>query len=271
MVSVNLKLTATKVKVNGGDGSLKKNELGYYRMPLGALNTVNSAGEYYVEKGSAKLFEQSGQLQRQIKAGNLKGEYGHPKRQVGMTEKQFLLRCSRVEEQSVAAHISSVELDYEYAKKYNMVKPVGLTPKQNKEVGVIVPIFGMICGSGPFGPALEKSLENPLENVCFSIRSFTVDYYVDGRTFRVLDEIITWDPVTEPGISTATKWDSDNKAIGLESFTFKSNTEMEMSLTKRDIGFLIEENVRMGLESKASSYEHLLKHFEQQKPISLGW
>ena len=271
MASVNLKLTATKTIINGGDGSLKKNEFGYYRVPLGALNSINSAGEYYVEKGSADLFSQSGQLQRQIKSGVLKGENGHPKKQVGMTDKQYLLRCSRIEEQCVACHISEVELDYEYAKKYNIPPLSGLTPKQKQQTGPIVPMFGLVCGSGPYGPSLEKSLENPKENVCFSIRSFTVDYYVDGKTFRVLDEIITWDPVTEPGISTATKWDTDNKQVSTESYNFSSKTEFEMRLNKKDIGFLIEENTRMGLENRASSFEHLLKHFEQNKPISLGW
>lgn len=175
-------------------GSLKADANGYYEVTLGALDFYNSAGAFYPAEPSRKMFEDSSQLQRRVRNGALRGEYGHPKLLPGMSKRDFLMRILDINEQSVSHHISEVWIDEDNVKD-----------KSGKKV---VAIVGRIRPSGPFGDALAKALENPKENVCFSVRSLTDDYVDKGGTvIKIYKEIVTWDYVNEPGISVANKFE----------------------------------------------------------------
>lgn len=180
-------------------GVIKKDSSGYYRLVLGALNVINSGGAYYPYEQAKHLFLESGQLMRRIKKGALRGEYGHPKRQPGQDLDSFANRIMSIHEEMVCCHIKEIILDFENYK--------------GEDGKPIIAIVGLVCPSGPYGAALERSLDNPGENVCFSIRSFTADSIVGGRTEKVLQTIVTWDYVNEPGIAAANKYN----APGLES------------------------------------------------------
>lgn len=179
-------------------GNLKKDENGYYEVIVGALNVFNSAGQFYVFEQAKQLFEESGQLMRRVKRGVLKGEYGHPKREVGMSNDAFANRCLTINEHLMCCHHKEITLDF------NRVKDEKGNP--------VIAIIAKTIPSGPYGHVLEKSLENKDENVCFSIRAFTDDYFRNGVTERVLRTIVTWDYVNEPGIAHAEKF----KAPSLE-------------------------------------------------------
>lgn len=175
-------------------GTLKADAAGYYEVTLGALDFYNSAGAYYPAAPSRKMFEDSSQLMRRVKNGALRGEYGHPKFTPGMSKRDFLMRVLDINEQSVSHHISEVWIDEENVKD-----------KAGKKV---IAVVGRIRPTGPFGDALAKALENPKENVCFSVRSLTDDYTAkSGNHVKVFKEIVTWDYVNEPGISVANKYE----------------------------------------------------------------
>lgn len=180
-------------------GTLKADENGYREVVLGALNVFNSAGERYVFEEAKHLFDSSGMLQRRVEKGVLRGEYGHPKPEPGMTEDGFARRVMEIREPNICCHYKSITLDFGRVKDDNG-KPV-------------IAIIGWVCPSGPNGPALERSLNNKDENVCFSIRAFTDDYKRNGIRERVLRSIVTWDYVNEPGIAVAQKF----KAPALEN------------------------------------------------------
>jgi len=182
-------------------GKLRKDEFGYYTLVLGALDVLNSGGAFYSYEGAKELFETSSPLMRRIARGSLKGEYGHPKRLPGQSIDEFAQRILTIDERNICCHIKEVYLDFESIKDENG-KPV-------------IAIFGKVAPSGPLAAALERSLENPNENVCFSIRSFTHDTEDRrGRVTKVLKTVVTWDYVNEPGISYANKFGNP----GLESF-----------------------------------------------------
>ncbi|EKD22713.1 MAG: Virion structural protein [uncultured bacterium] len=181
-------------------GNLKQDENGYYPMIVGALNVFNSAGQFYVFEQAKELFNQSSQLMRRVSRGALRGEYGHPKPLPGMSDDQFANRVMSIYEENTCCHHKEITLDFDNVKDANG-KP-------------IIAIISKVCPSGPFGPALEKSLKNKDENVCFSIRAFTDDYRDKGITKRVLKTIVTWDLVNEPGLAIAEKF----KSPALESF-----------------------------------------------------
>ena len=193
----NITFSTRQLAEMGKEGILRPDENGYYTMPIGALNTYNSAGAYYTANEAIKLFDSSSILQRRIKSGCLKAEEGHPRREPNWTDEDFIMRLQELRETNICAHFSKISLDFEFGKK---------NPKFNNPA--MIGIIGSFSPSGPYGEALRKSLENGQENVCFSIRSLTRDFYQRGRVIKVLDTIYNWDRVTEPGIDVARKWNS---------------------------------------------------------------
>lgn len=182
-------------------GVLKADEDGYYTVVVGALNAFNSSGAYYPLAPAKALFEDSSGFMRRVKNGNCKGECGHPKPLPGSTNRDFLQRVLQIEETRVCCHFRKIWLADE-----------GVKDTQGR---TIIAILAEVKPSGPMGPALKEALENKHENVCFSIRSLTQDRMVPaGYVEKNLRQIITFDWVTEPGMSAAVKYNSPS----LESF-----------------------------------------------------
>lgn len=223
----------------GKKGKLTKDANGYYTMPIGGLNVFNSIGDFYTYEDAKQLFASSSVFMRRVKSGALKGEYGHPKPAAGQSYEAFAERVLTIEEKNICTHFSEIWLDFENVKD-NSGKPV-------------IAIMAKLAPSGPMGAAIERSLENPNEDVCYSIRSFTRDTYVGGVKHRALAEIVTWDYVNEPGINFARKY----KSPALESMheqTF-SRKELLRAIKHMDSG--------IGMESAKMTGQSLFK--------SLGW
>lgn len=205
-----VKFSCTSFQGTPKKGILTPDQNGYYSLPVGGLNVINSAGQWYDYNGAKELFEESSQLMRRIKRGALRGEVGHPQMQPGQSEDEYLMRILTVLESNVCAHFSELWLDP------NSFKSDDGTP--------IIAIMAKVCPSGPFGPMLEKKLKNSQENVCFSIRAFTSDSYVKGRYTRVLKNVVTFDYVNEPGIHIAEKF----KSPAIESIQEKIITQNQL-------------------------------------------
>jgi hypothetical protein len=195
-----IQFTSTKLASRGKKGILTPDEDGYYKLVVGGLNVFNSAKQYYVLEGAKQLFEQSSVFMRRVQNGAVKCEVGHPKRVSGMSEDDYFTRIMTIEETNVCAHIAEVWLDFKYADLNNISN--GTDP--------VVAIWAKLKPVGPHGATLKAALDNPLENVFFSIRSFTQDFPHRGTTYRVLRNIVTFDWVGEAGIKSATKWDAPN-------------------------------------------------------------
>lgn len=189
------------------NGTLKPDANGYYEMVLSALEYPNSVGDTYRLSGARKIMEESGPFMRKIMEGNLLGECGHPRRTPGMKDDEFLRRIYDIVESNVAIHISKVWIDDTGKVKDRQGRPV-------------IAIMGLVAPSGPMGPAFEKSLKNPNQNTCLSVRSITDNYSVGGgKVEKEFVSIVGWDWVNEPGLAPANKF----CAPGLES---ASITEM---------------------------------------------
>lgn len=175
-------------------GVLKKTKDGFYPMIVGALNCFNSGGSYYVYEQAKQLFEESSSLMRRVKRGVLKGEYGHPVRQPGMSQEDYMYRAMDIQPTNVCCHHRSISLDFD-AVKDEAGKPV-------------IAIISEVQPSGPMGDYLKASLDSPHENVCFSIRAFSDDQMVGKQNVKTLRNVITFDYVIEPGIEHAEKYRS---------------------------------------------------------------
>ena len=209
-------------------GELKKNEKGYYPMVVGGLNVYNSAGQFYVYEEAKELFQSSSQLMRRVSRGALRGEYGHPKPQPGMTGEQFANRVMSIYEENTCCHHRTLTLDFDNVKDANG-KP-------------IIAIISEVCPSGPLGHVLEKSLNNPSENVCFSIRAFTDDFRERGIYKRVLKTVVTFDLVNEPGIAQAEKFKSPALESNNTDGTMVTRGELERGIKEAKVGGMATES-----------------------------
>lgn len=246
-------------------GNLKKTPEGYYEMVVGALNVFNSAGSFYPLRGSAELFHESSSFQRRVRRAALRGEYGHPKpmprsldpREQKLRDQEFARRNLSIYEENVCCHHMKIWLDFDRVK--------------DKDGKSVISIMSLVAPNGPLGHVLEKQLQNPHENVCFSIRSFTDNTLRFGIEERVLKEIVTFDYVNEPGIATAEKF----FAPSLESF---SNYEMEFSrgmleqaiYTHRPAGISNESTIISG-DALFNAMGWSLPSSEKLRLPSLGW
>jgi hypothetical protein len=255
-----ISFTSSRMSMAGKDGVLRCDSSGYYTVVLGALNVYNSAGEYYIaDREALNLFEKSSLFMRRISDGVLKGENGHPKFPVGGKMRDYIERLMTIEETNVISHYRKVWLDPDFGKK---------NPRFNNSS--MVGIMAEVCPSGEKGAALKRSLENPSENVCFSIRAFTKDYQVRGVTQRVLDTIVTWDVVTEPGIAAANKWDSPS----LEALKIKEDYSRHIDV--KDLKTLLESSSgKIATESTKLMLSDLVHRHEVKSknttPIISNW
>lgn len=188
-----IRFTCTQLINSGKRGVLNPNKDGYYDLVVGGLNIFNSAGMKYTAKREVLgLFEASSSFMRKVKRGAARGEVGHPKFLPGMSKDQYIDRILTIDEKNVCAHFSEFYLDFDSFK--------------NEDGTPIIAIRALTSPSGPQGDFLAKQLANPKENVCFSIRSFTDDYFERGVLCRDIKNIVTFDYVNEPGIHIAEKY-----------------------------------------------------------------
>lgn len=200
----------------GKKGVVAKDDTGYYDMVIGGMNILNSKGEYYEYEAAKSLFENSSAFMRRVKRGALRGEVGHPRKQVGESVDAFLNRVLDICEPNVCVHYSEVYLDFENFK--------------NPDGSKIVAIRAKLRPAGPKAQFLQEAIDNPKENVCFSIRSFTDNSYSHGRVNKVLKNIITFDYVNEPGIHIAEKYKSPSLEAVEETVFSKEQFDSAMDL-----------------------------------------
>ena len=217
-----VRFTCTALAGTNKVGNLSVDSDGYRTMVIGGLNMFNSAGQWYDYEGAKNLFEDSSQFMRRVKRGSLRGEVGHPKQEKGQSFDDYVSRVLEIRESNVCVHFKEIYLDFNKMKD-GSGKPV-------------IAIMAKLMPSGPYGAQLEKSLNNKNENVCFSIRSFTRDYYNKGVYVRELKNIVTFDAVNEPGISIANKFDNPSLESNSETIVTRGQIERAVSKKQTSVG-----------------------------------
>ena len=221
-----VRFTCSVLSGTGKEGKLPKDQYGYYTQPIGGLNVFNSAGDYYPYESAKHLFQNSSAFMRRISSGCLKSELGHPKPLPGQSMESFAQRVMTIDEKNVCAHIAEVYLDFDNVK--------------DKNGRPIIAMMGKIKPSGPHAAALERSYDNPKEDVCFSIRAFTDDQRINGIKQRNLLEVVTYDFVGESGIAEARRYYSPS----LESLSESRFTKEAMSNAVKPIaGMAMESSI----------------------------
>lgn len=219
-------------------GILKPDDAGYYTVVLGAYGAHNNVGMFYDLASAVPFFQSGSPLVRMAEKGVLRGEYKHPEPSPNMSDQDYIRRIRTIDSDRVAFHIRRLYLQD------------GQVDDQGRPITVVM---GEVRPSGPYGQVLKDALENPHENVYFSVRSLTVDDVMRG--IKYTREIVTWDFVNEGGIYNANKYSSP----ALESFH-------EVEIVPADLWTLADEQKQqkaVGIESAGIDYESLAK--------DLGW
>lgn len=246
-----IRFACTRLTGTNKVGELKQNEKGYWPMVVGALNMFNSAGMYYRYDAAREFFEGSSELMRRVNRGALRGEYGHPRKEIGMTAQQYFARLLQIHEDKTCCHHAALTLDFENFK--------------DEQGRPIIAILSEVAPSGMQAHVLERQLKNPHENVCFSVRSFTEDILEGGVINRYIRKLVTFDYVNEPGMSVAEKYLSP----GLESYDeevfTRGQIEMARENIRRDALLVGNESAILEVDTLFNSMGWDPKQFEARK------
>lgn len=239
MSALRATLSCTRLQGLPKQGIIRPDADGYYSIVVGGLDVFNSAGAFYEHESAKALFAESSSLMRRICAGQLRGEYGHPKREVGMTDAQYMNRILTLEETRVSHHIRKIIIDSESVKDEKTGRPVTV-------------IIAELKPAGPYAQALRESFENGFENVSFSIRSITTDSFENGIIVKRLMQIVTWDFVIEPGIKYAEKYKSPALETLSEQTIIPGNL-VQLADYRKSRGLGIESGEMISVEEIAAS------------------
>ena len=242
---MNDQIVFSYVRTGAENKQIKKDDKGYYFITLGAFNAYNRSGAFYLMDGVRDLVEnKSSSLNRRIRDGYLKGEAGHPNYESGMSKVEFYERNLKIEQTRISHHIRDIVFT-------DTKTPCGMPGKGN-----IVLVQAWLKPDGPMGDALKKSLDDPEQNVAFSIRCFTKDTMQGGTIIKEVVQIVTWDWVVEPGMKMANKFDT----LNLESLDFtpvslrslmEYNNDLSISVESADKTLMLNE-----MSERLTSYDN---------------
>lgn len=195
-------------------GAFEKDEHGYYKVLLGALNIYNFGGVFYLYEESKHVFEKSSAFMRRVANGNLHGEEDHPPFEPGMTEADWIERNEWIETKNVCMHIRDVWT-------VNTDEMCNGLP--------VVEIWGWIKPDRERGQYLQAALDNPHQNVCFSLRAIVLEGWMNGQLVRKIDKLCTFDWVIEDGLQVCNKWSAVKRGSTVAQESTRTYGDVKMS------------------------------------------
>lgn len=204
----------------GKKGVLKELDGGYYEIMLGAFGTNGNGGWIYNTESAMRYVKSDREFMYMLNSGRLRSEWGHPVREPGMSDAEWFTRINTIYEPNTSSHIRKIDFSA------NLVR--------DAKGRSVVAIIGQVRPSGKNSQEFKEQLENPHEDVNYSVRSFA------RRDFRNMNKhitkIVTWDNVFDPGIKVASKYhtpslessridfeDPNQVASMLDSYEFNVN------------------------------------------------
>lgn len=237
-------------------GKLKKDADGYYLVTFAALNIFNASKIFYDYELSKHVFDPQDAFMRKLLGGKLYSEVEHPEPPIKDPQHPnwldlYIGRNRFIDMRNACGHIKSVSCDQ--TSELVNGKPMWV-------------ITGWIKPEGVHAAVLQSLLDNPNANVCFSLRSIINDRTVNGIRTRQIEELITFDLVSEGGLPVATKFNSP----GLESMVVSTPssriTDIPMSCLERLRSQQMAEQ-RLGRESDVASVDRLIAAARKNTPV----
>lgn len=177
---------------SGKKGILKKLDNDYFEIILGAFGAFGNGGWLYDTATAMAYIERNPDFIKMMQNGRCRSEWGHPRRTPGMSDQDWFIRINEIMESNTSSHIRRISTSMDTV----------IDEKGRK----VVAIIGEVRASGPMAGEFRRQLENPYEDVNYSIRCFAAKNFASMR--KHINRIITWDNVFEPGIGVATKYNT---------------------------------------------------------------
>lgn len=239
----------TVLKAKNKQGILPVDKDGYRTLPLGALGCFNTRGEWYSsDQEVIQLFDRSSAFMDLVNRGLLLAEDDHPMpsieegtvdpRSGAINTPAYITRLRNFAPDKVCAHIKNIRL-------------VSNRDVQSPDVDQnAIIILGDVKPTRARGVFLEQALNNPHQNVCFSIRSLTSAKVIGNVNHKTIVEVMGFDWVPVGGVRAATKANSPT-------------LESALSFTREDMDAItISDDV--SLESDRAPIHNLVRHFQRE-------
>lgn len=229
-------------------GRLSRDDNGYAHVYLSAWEFPNSQGAIYdITEELKQLHAPGSQMHTLAETGRLRGEIDHPYPQPGQKFIEYLNRLMYIHDQFVSFAIKQprlVEVQDEYGKRMTVTE-------------------AWVTGSGGYMEQFNKRMDNPDENLDFSLRSICYPSRMmnDGVVHKKVRAIATWDQVNRGGISIANKYDapsleSDGPVFAEAEWFDASKNDQEFVLDDvsiKALEALNKERNMLGMESADTS------------------
>lgn len=207
MMPKNIQFRVETMFINSRVGRIKPDENNVYKgLPMMVLGETTQNNTYYDPQSLVRQIQDPNtNFAKVMKRQQLYGEYGHPVF-IGMNDQEKIQRLMTVDEKQVS-HLFT-----------------GLYTDAPTAAGTVV-LRADIKPMGPYGATLKESLDDPLANTAFSLRSFVnTDIKPNGLKYRTVRQLTTWDTVGTSGYASTDK----AHGIGLESFAGDTHHEYEI-------------------------------------------
>lgn len=198
MSDISFSITSCMLEDSPNKKALTPDKNGIYKglcmMVIGDQASQN--GKVYEKESMMDcLTNPNGSFYKKLKAGGLSGEYGHP----DIRSEADLPRIGRIEMKNVS-HV--------------IVRAYTGKPTERGNV----PVYADIRPYGPYGQYLKDSLESPVINTAFSLRSLVekIGTTPDGNIRQRVMALVTWDAVDVGGYRCAAKVAPRESIEGLE-------------------------------------------------------
>jgi hypothetical protein len=240
-----LKYSCTALVGTNKKGILEPDEHGYYYLCLGAMNIHNSQGIWYDWETSKSILGRSATFRRKAEKAALMSEEEHPDWEAGWSLEQYISRIRIFDKDRVCAFIRDVEI------------------VQGEKVGGgkhRMYFYAWVKPWGARGEHLKAALDDPHQNVYFSLRALCDDNWVGGQCVRTLVEFVTFDWVSEGGLHVASKYHSP----ALESH----DIDVPVSVLQNIVDKRGSETQCIGLESE--DYDNIQRVIDYAKNSEQG-
>lgn len=244
---------------SGKKGVLKDVGNGYKEIILGAFGAFGNGGWLYDTASAMRYIENDQEFLRMMQAGRIRGEWGHPVRPAGMNDQDWFVRICTIVEANMCCHIRRIRPSLET-----------VTDERGRKV---IAIIGEVKASGKEASAFADMLNNPDEDVNFSIRCFAKKNF--GNMTKHMTKIITWDFVFDPGVPVASKYNTpsmESKSVTRQL----DEVEFNLDRLRNSFDHTRQSNTEESFESVAPAAKFLDSLYEQTKsqifvPSSLSW
>lgn len=214
---------------------IEVDEQGWYKVNLGAINAFNAHGAFYLQDGvSELLYNPESRLAQKLENGYLIGEMEHPKLSPHMSNEEVFMTVSHINRENQSHHIKKIE-----------IVDTGVSPGKGFP-GTILQLVGWVKPCGPKGQFLKECLDDPEMNTAFSVRALTSVGRVGVTEVRKIESIITFDWVTEPGIPSANKFDTQRVSIESYNNLTLNSIELPYKYSLNDIQNIANKNKTHG-------------------------